>query len=322
MLDSILYFFKKVLILTVIEMLWSFSFVIIFGLLLYIFASRTRLLYCKSFGTKGELYITGFIGVPVHEMGHLIFCLIFRHRVDDVKLLDIHATNNVLGYVNHSYRKDSIYQNIGNFFIGVGPIIFGTVVIYALLTFMLPTLRNDIFTSITGTIHESINQLTFQSFSVDDAGSIYAIFLEELERLKILFITMGTTTKLLLSAFTNIEYTTSILFWLFIYLAICIASHMELSPPDISHVTKALFVILAFMIFINSVGVFLSETNIFDFAFQHINSDRGRYFITSVLAMLQSMLVFALVLSFINFVISAIVLNIVRFVIKKETIGI
>lgn len=322
MLNAILYFFKKVLILTTVEILWSFSFVIIFGLLLYILASRTRMLYCKIFGMKGELYITGFIGVPVHEMGHLIFCLIFRHRVDDVKLLDINATNGVLGYVNHSYRKDSIYQNIGNFFIGVGPIIFGTIVIYALLNFMLPSLRNDIFSSITGMIHDSINQLTFQSFAVDDAGSIFSILHEEIERLRILFVAMITTTKLLLASFTNAEYSTNILFWLFMYLSICIASHMELSPPDIKHVTRALLVIVAFMVFINSVWIFLSETNIFDFIFQYINIERSTNFITSVLAMLQSMLVFALVLSFINFVASAIILNIVNLILKKEAVGI
>ncbi len=322
MLQQILYFFKKVLILTAIEVLWAFTFVIIFGFLLYVFASRTRMLYYKSFGVKGELYITGFVGVPIHELGHLIFCVIFRHRVDDVKLLDINATNGVLGYVNHSYRKDSVYQNIGNFFIGVGPIIFGTVVLYALLNFMLPSLRDDVFFSITGTIYESINSLTFQSFAVDDAGSIFSIFTDELKRLQILFVAMITTTKLLLSSFTNTDYTTSLLFWLFIYLSICIASHMELSPPDISHVTKAIFVILVFMLLANSVWIFLLETGILGFVLRHINVEHSTYILTSSLAMLQSMLIFALVLSAINFIISALVLNILRYILKREILGI
>ncbi len=102
MIDSILWFFKNVLILTGVQVLWSFTFIIIFGLLLYVFASRTRAIYYKSLGPKAELYITGFVGVPIHEIGHLIFCVIFRHRIDGVKLLDIKATNGVLGYVNHT----------------------------------------------------------------------------------------------------------------------------------------------------------------------------------------------------------------------------
>ncbi len=322
MLEQILYFLKKVLILTALEVIWFFSFVIIFGLLLYVLASRTRMLYYKKFGMKGELYVTGFIGVPIHELGHLIFCVIFRHRVDDVKLLDIKVTNGVLGYVNHSYRKDSLYQNIGNFFIGVGPIIFGVVVLYALLNFMLPTLRDDIFVSITGTIYESLNTMTFQSFMVDDTSSILGILIEELQRLKILFFAMITTTKLLLLSFTNSDYTTSILFWLFIYLSICIASHMELSPPDISHVSKALLVIIAFMILVNSVWIFLLEMGVLGATARYVDIGGYTYLFTSLLAMLQSILVFALVMSFINYVISAILLNAIQYISKKEFLGI
>ncbi len=322
MLDSILYFLKKVLILTAVEILWSFSFVIIFGLLLYIFASRTRSLFCKSFGVKGELYVTGFIGVPIHEMGHLIFCFIFRHKVDSFKLLDLNATNGVLGYVNHGYQKNSLYQNIGNFFIGVGPIIFGTVVLYALINFMLPSLRDNIFSSIMGSIYESISSRTLQTFAVDDAGSIVNILFDEIERLKILFLAMITTTKLILSSFADTNYTTNVLFWLFIYLSMCIASHMELSPPDISHVTKALLVIIVFVLFLNSVWIFLFEIGIFNFIAQYINMEHFLYLFTNCLAMLQSMLVFALVMSAINFVLSVILLNLSRFVLKKEFLGI
>ncbi len=322
MFESILYFFKKVLILTAVEVLWVLSFVIIFGFLLYILASRTRLLFYKSFGVKGELYATGFIGVPIHEMGHLIFCLIFRHKVESFKLLDLNATNGVLGYVNHGYQKNSLYQNIGNFFIGVGPIIFGTVVLYALINFMLPSLRDNIFTSIMGSIYESISSRTLQTFAVDDASSIVHILFDEIERLKILFFAMITTTKLILSSFTNSYYTTNILFWLFIYLSMCIASHMELSPPDISHVTKALLVIVVFVLFVNSMWIFLSEMGVFSFTAQYINIERSTYLFTNFLAMLQSMLVFALVMSAINFVLSAIVLNIIRYVWKKEFLGI
>ncbi|MGO0807158.1 hypothetical protein ACTPEF_24675, partial [Clostridioides difficile] len=34
--------------------------------------------------------------------------------------------DGILGYVSHSYKKDNLYQSIGNFFIGIAPIIGGT----------------------------------------------------------------------------------------------------------------------------------------------------------------------------------------------------
>ncbi|MGO0916500.1 hypothetical protein ACTPEM_26060, partial [Clostridioides difficile] len=37
--------------------------------------------------------------------------------------------DGILGYVSHSYKKDNLYQSIGNFFIGIAPIIGGTIMI-------------------------------------------------------------------------------------------------------------------------------------------------------------------------------------------------
>lgn len=317
MLDSILWFFKSVLTLTAIQVLWSFTFIIIFGLLLYIFASRTRAIYYKAIGSKAELYITGFIGVPIHEIGHLVFCVLFRHRIDSVKLLDIKATNGVLGYVNHSYRKDSIYQNIGNFFIGVGPIIFSTIVLYILLSLIVPDLKTDIFSSLIDNIYNSIN---IETFNLEDS-SISSILTHELFRWKILLFSIIDTTAKILLSFTNINYISSISFWAFIYLAICISSHMELSPQDISHVTKAILIILAFMFFINSIWIFISSSKIFEYIISNINVEKYIYSLLGFLAILQSILIFALVISFVNFVLSAIVLNIVGYIKKREIIG-
>ena len=317
MLDSILWFFKSVLTLTAVQVLWSFTFIIVFGLLLYIFSSRTRSIYYKAIGGKAELYITGFIGVPVHEIGHLIFCVLFRHRIDGVKLLDMNATNGVLGYVNHSYKKDSIYQNIGNFFIGVGPIIFSTIVLYVLLSLIVPELKTDIFSSLISNVYNSISMETFQLTD----SSISSILMQELFRWKILFFSTIETTQKFLLSFTNMDYVSSISFWIFIYLSICISSHMELSPQDISHVTKAILIILVFMFFINSIWIFISSTNVFKYIMDKISIANYGYSLLGFLAILQSILIFALVISFVNFVVSVIVLNIVSYIKKRQFVG-
>src|SRR6185437_12024785 len=68
-------------------------------------------------------------GVAIHELGHAFFCLIFRHKIVKMKLFSPQS-DGTLGYVQHSYNPASTYQKFGNFFIGTGPIWFGTLLVY------------------------------------------------------------------------------------------------------------------------------------------------------------------------------------------------
>lgn len=79
------------------------------------------------------LYIFGIIGVPIHEFSHYIFCLLFRHKVHEVKFFSPNLKTGVLGYVNHSYNPKSIYQRSGQVIIAIAPMIVGTFLI-SLLT--------------------------------------------------------------------------------------------------------------------------------------------------------------------------------------------
>ncbi len=88
------------------------------------------------FGRKGYLFIFGWLGTAVHELSHAFFALIFRHKIKEIKLFTPKAANGTLGYVNHTYNKKSIYQRIGNFWIGIGPIIFGTALLF-LVSYLL-----------------------------------------------------------------------------------------------------------------------------------------------------------------------------------------
>ncbi|MDA3820242.1 MAG: hypothetical protein PF590_07285, partial [Candidatus Delongbacteria bacterium] len=85
---------------------------------------------------KGYLYAFGWLGTAVHEIGHAIFAVIFGHKITEMKLFSPDPESGTLGYVSHSYNKRSIYQNIGNFFIGIGPIILGSLFLY-LITYLL-----------------------------------------------------------------------------------------------------------------------------------------------------------------------------------------
>lgn len=80
--------------------------------------------------------VLGFIGVPFHELSHLVAALAFNHDITGFELFRPikGKADGQLGYVNHSYNKGSLYQSAGNFFIGAAPMIFGAGLLTLLLT--------------------------------------------------------------------------------------------------------------------------------------------------------------------------------------------
>lgn len=78
------------------------------------------------------VYLFGFIGVSVHEFSHYIFCILFKHKITDVKFFKPNWDTGVLGYVNHSYNTKSLFQSIGQVFISIAPMIVGSSLIILL----------------------------------------------------------------------------------------------------------------------------------------------------------------------------------------------
>ena len=85
---------------------------------------------------KAFIYATA-PGVVVHECGHLVFCLLFGHGIKDVALFSPRA-DGTLGYVSHQYQPDNLFQRIGLFFIGTGPVWFGFFMLYLISRLFLP----------------------------------------------------------------------------------------------------------------------------------------------------------------------------------------
>ena len=98
-IDSILEFIGNVVVLTLSQLVWLLGVIFVFGLLLYLFARFTRTAYVKSAGAKFDIIFTGWIGTPIHELGHAAFCVLFRHKITEMKLYNPNPTDNTLGYV-------------------------------------------------------------------------------------------------------------------------------------------------------------------------------------------------------------------------------
>ncbi len=82
--------------------------------------------------------VTGWIGVPVHELSHLALARLFGHRIIDYRLFAPDPASGTLGYVRHGYSRPSPWQLVGALFIGVAPVLLGGTLLVALMAWMVP----------------------------------------------------------------------------------------------------------------------------------------------------------------------------------------
>lgn len=89
-------------------------------------------LICRFTGLTG-LLILGCLGTVLHEFSHLVFAIFFRHRIVEVKFFAPDLATGTLGYVSHSYSRNSLFQKVGAFFVGMAPLVGSTIFIYWLI---------------------------------------------------------------------------------------------------------------------------------------------------------------------------------------------
>lgn len=72
--------------------------------------------------TRAVYLISAYLFIPLHELSHYLMCRIFHHKVHKVVFVQ-HTKKGVSGYIEHSYNPQSIYQEVGKFFIGCAPLL-------------------------------------------------------------------------------------------------------------------------------------------------------------------------------------------------------
>lgn len=152
--------------------------------------------------------LTGWIGVPVHELGHLLMARLFQHRIVAWKLFDPDPVTGTLGYVRHAHSRPTSWQIAGNFFIGVAPLLGGGGILLLLLGWMLPA--------------EQLPKLIDRAYDLGGAlasPSVSAVLAELGAALWALGSSLwdGRTPWLPLQ----------------LYLCVCVASHLAPSIPDL-----------------------------------------------------------------------------------------
>lgn len=274
-LNTALEFLKTVVFATIFQFVGVLGVFFVAGLILYLLARFTRNAYAKAGGRTLDIVLTGWIGTPVHEIGHAFFCLVFLHRIDAIKLFRPNATDGSLGYVNHSYNRNSYYQRIGNLFIGAGPIIFGAVVLYAIMYYLLPNQQSAM---------SIISSSNLRLGNIMNIGQQWQNIVQ--------------ASQQMIAAVFHPSNFGFIIFWVFIYISLAVASHMELSPSDVKGMISGLVTLV----------VLLLLANFFTLLF---GVDISRYVLMAnrYTGMFFGLFVYAIVVSAINFILSYLLLS-------------
>ncbi|MGG3467097.1 hypothetical protein ABES02_06100 [Neobacillus pocheonensis] len=264
---EILLSFIHTLLLSFIELVYLLGTIIAVGLLLGILERYSNMFLIRAFGPRGVL-MTAWIGTPIHEIGHLIQCFLWGHKVSRVKLLQLNSPNGILGFVEHQYNRNSIYQQVGNFFIGLGPIFSGI-----------------------GSLILGMYLCVPQSYQTFQDQLHQHVSIEELD-LNVIKTIGGSLLAIGKSLFTLDNFINP-LFWIFLAIAISISSHIALSKADIQGSAKGLLMIFFILVFFNLAAGFL-----------HLNSYRLIVKLAVYNAYVLAFSSIALLFSFITLVVS------------------
>jgi len=182
----------------------------------------------RWFGWK-VVMVTGWLGTPIHELSHALMCVIFRHRIVEMALFRPDKESGRLGYVHHSFNPKNVYQVLGNFFIGTAPLVGGTLVMYALLWLFYPGAAGKAIAD--PAIGDAIARGELLSAATQVIGHALVV----------------------LRQVVSPEHLATLKLWLFIYLMLCVGSHMAPSRSDYRGSKWGAVVLVAVLLLINVV---------------------------------------------------------------------
>jgi hypothetical protein len=190
-----------------------------------------------AFGFRRYYLAAGWLGTAVHEAGHAAFALLFGHRISRIKWFDPSAREGTLGHVQHHFDPRSLYQRVGLFFIGVGPLVFGGAILYVAARGLLgPALFAP-----ARAIARLDGLATSPAALARLAGEVGGAVLDFGQRL----LTWG--------------HLASWRFWLFVYLAFAVGGRVGLSRPDLALAARGLGLLVALLAAVNAATLWAGD---------------------------------------------------------------
>ena len=202
--------------------LWQmFGVVFLLAYFLQLLGSKIR---CCGVGLFGRIY--WYIvspGVVCHETGHAVGCLVTGSRI--LEFVPFRLRGNSLGYVRHNVHS-GVWGATANLIIATGPIWFGSIIVFVLTYLLVGDVSvgkwDDCFMEGAPSIVEYILALLFASISW-----CRSVFL--------------------------MENPFSLLFWVWLYLAFCIASEIGLSKVDMANMWPGMLGVVIVMLLVNVI---------------------------------------------------------------------
>lgn len=175
-----------------------------------------RLFYdCLGKTAFSIVRFSGIIGTPVHELSHALMCLLFGHRITKIQIYNFKKRSKTLGFVEHTYNKRNLYHQIGNFFIGISPIVVGGLAVTLCVRLLTPVMYNAMTEEISNILSSKSN----------------------------IFARLISGTAKIFVSFFSISNLANWRWWLCVLLSFAISVHMEISRSDIKGGLKGLTVI-------------------------------------------------------------------------------
>lgn len=219
------------------QILWIGLPLILFAVIFHVIEGVVQRRLVERFGWKAALW-TGWIGTPIHESSHALGCWVFGHQIDAMALFEPDSREGRLGYVRHSYQRGDWWQEAGNFFIGLAPLAGGTLALLLVTSLMYPDLVQHFWQA-----SQAIGSAN------SETGDPAEMPLTATGKLTLWGLVQSTGYAFgQLVAWDNVM---TFRFWLFLYLSLCITSHMAPSASDYHGAWKGALLLLAAWLIIN-----------------------------------------------------------------------
>ncbi|MBE6661921.1 MAG: hypothetical protein E7606_01415 [Ruminococcaceae bacterium] len=205
-----------------VQMMFVFGIVVLCGAFIS-FCNKCLYDACGD-AAFGLVRLTGYVGTPVHELSHALMCLLFGHTITKMKLVNTDKRSRTLGYVEHTYYKTNLYHQIGNYFIGISPILAGGAVVLLFVWLFMPDMLGEMLGEIRG-----VSGLDVVPNALSDVW-------------RVLFDKQN---------FANVRY------WLALLLSLAVVIHMEISRSDVRSGGRGLLVLSGMLLITDLILGFL-----------------------------------------------------------------
>lgn len=175
----------------------------------------------ESFGSGAVVWLTGWLGTPVHELSHAAACVLFAHRVRELVLFRPDPATGVVGYVRYTWSPRNPWALLGHGLVGIAPLFGGALALAGLLFLLAPG--------------ETVARLLRPELA-GDVGAFGALVAGWLARVE-------DQAAVLLDPAWLVRPRA----WLFGYLALCVGTHLAPSGADLRGAWPSLALLTALL---------------------------------------------------------------------------